>query len=472
MTYRVARNDSIRRALGRRIEAFAQHYRPGLPTIILLPSGMGSQLNRSKRRYTEDADLPLEYDDTIWMDWGIWFNNDALLLEIQDSGRDVGDHLIIPDGPLDFVVTPYDGTKRFIREERGWNYICFGFDWRRPVTESASYLETFLVRLGRRVEQLKKENPLPNTTLFCHSMGGLVATTFLSRLAARPTFNHADIKQWLSRVVTVATPFYGTSTHLRRYYKGQSALNRFHSATTVARITGSLPGPYILLYPDQTLYQRDSDKLNKSSFPLERYPMRDSADETIEVDPFASESSTRYPKWVSTDHLKNAREIRRIITKPLPNELSKRMFHIRSGLVAMPIEQKWSAVNGSKFDPERNAYPVMQSREGPGDGTVPAWSTRLVGTPLSQVYDLSRARKHSDLAEHRETLEVLAALVQDGKFPSTTSGQNQRLGIVKAPNHRMNALIDDVVQGKITRNDQRASDYTVWRRFIEEANLC
>ena len=218
MTYEKARHSSIRDALGRRIEAFARHYKPGLPTIILLPGGMGSQLDRSKRRYTRGTNLPFQHYDPIWMDFGILFDNDALMLEIDHSGKDIGDHVIIPDGPLHFFVNPYDGTERFVRDERGWNYICFGFDWRRSIMESAAYLETFLFRLGRRVQQLKGESPLPNATLFCHSMGGLVATAFLTRLASRKSFSPADIDQWLSRIVTVATPFYGTSTHLRRYY--------------------------------------------------------------------------------------------------------------------------------------------------------------------------------------------------------------------------------------------------------------
>ena len=472
MTYRVARNRSIRDALGRRIEAFARRYQPGLPTIIVLPGGMGSQLDRSNRRYTWDADLPFERYDPIWMDLGILFDNDALLLEIQGSGKDVGDHVIIPDGPLEFLVNAYDGTERFLREERGWNYVCFGFDWRRPITEWASYLETFLVRLGRRVRQLKGETPLPNTTLLCHSMGGLVATAFLNRLPERSSFHPANIEQWLARVVTVGTPFYGTSTHIRRYYKGQDALNRIHGANTVARITGSLPGPYVLLYPDRALYRRDATELAKTAFPLQRYPMRDAADVSIEVDPYGSASLARYPHWVSAVYLKQARQLRRSITKPLPDELSERMFHIRSGLVQMPIEQKWRAVSGNEFDAKRSAFPVMQSLKGPGDGTVPAWSARLVGTPLNHVYDLKRARNHTDLAEHRETLEVLAALVEYGQLPSATNDRNQQLGVAKASSRRMNALIDDVVHGRIVRNDRRASDRAVWRRFIEEASLC
>ena len=472
MTYRTARNRSIRDALGRRIEDFARHYRPGQPTVVLLPGGMGSQLDRSYRRYRRDDDRPFERYDPIWMDLGILFGNDALKLEIQSSGRDVGDHIVIPDGPLDFLVSAYDGTKRFFREEREWNYICFGFDWRRPITECAGYLETFLNRLGRRVQQLKGESPLPNTTLLCHSMGGLVAVAFLHRLAARSSFRPADINLWLSQVVTIGTPFYGTSNHMLRYYKGQSALNRLQGARKIARIAGTLPGPYVLLYLDRATYQQDAAGLAQSQFPLDRYPMREATNDTLEIDPYESAAADRYPAWVSRAYLKQARQIRYRITRPLPKELSKFVFHLRSGLQLMSIEQKWRAVNGANFNPEHDTSPVIQARRGPGDGTVPAWSARLVGTPLNQVYDLKLARNHAELAEHRETLEVVTALINHGRLPARTITKDERLGVTKAGSRRMNTLIDEAVAGRVTRSDPRASNQPVWRRFIEEASLC
>ena len=260
MTYASARNRSIRDTLGRRIEDLARHYRPGRPTVVLIPGGMGSHLERSKVRYRSDRQIPFDRYDPIWMDLGILFDADALKLEISDSGRDAGDHIVIPNGPLDFLVSAYDGTKRFFDEELGWNYICFGYDWRRPVTEWAGFLETFLVRLGKRVEQLKGESPLPSTTLLCHSMGGLIALAFLHRLAARAQATPGNLDGWFQSVVTVAAPFYGTSTHIRRYYKGQRALNLLYGAANIARIAGTLPGPYVLLYLDRTLYNRDAEE--------------------------------------------------------------------------------------------------------------------------------------------------------------------------------------------------------------------
>ena len=452
MTYNKIRNRAIRDALGRRIEDFARRYRPGSPTVVLIPGGMGSQLDRSQRRYRGKAGAPLERYDPVWMDYGILFDNDALELEMTNAERDVGDHIIIPDGPLDFFVNAYDGTKQFFEVDCGWNYICFGYDWRRPITEWSSYLEYFLKRLNARVKQIKGEFPLPTTTLLCHSMGGLVATAFLHRLANSTRYQSSEFDKWLYRVVTVATPFYGTSTHIRRYYKGQSALNWIYGATTVARIAGSLPGPYILMFLDRMTYQRDGSELNKSKFPLKRYPMREAGNEDVEVDPYGSTATTRYPLWVQSSYLRKAKEIRSRITNRLPDEIAERVFHIRSGLVTMPIEQVWRSVNGSAFNPDRNSHPIHKSSKelGPGDGTVPAWSARLASTPLANVYNLTQARQHTDLAEHRETLEVVAWLMEHGELPGEgrVHARGKQLGVAKAPRQQMNAWLSDVMEGK------------------------
>ncbi len=126
MTYDQARRRAIRDALGSRIEHFARSYRPGEPTVVFLPGGMGSQLDQSKKRYQGTSTPPFTEYDPVWIDFGILFNGDALKLEIRLDGRDYRNHVIIPDGPLQFLVSAYDGTERYFQEDKGWNYIVFG----------------------------------------------------------------------------------------------------------------------------------------------------------------------------------------------------------------------------------------------------------------------------------------------------------------------------------------------------------
>lgn len=255
MSYELARSLEIRDAHARRIEDFAREYRPGRPTVVFLPGGMGFQLDRSDKPYRDDTSLPFRAYDPVWIDWGLVFGQDALDLEIRRDGRDRGGHIVVPNGPLRFLAKPYDGTVRYLRE-RGYNFIVFAFDWRRSVAESAGYLHAFLRRLRERVTALRGENPLPHTTILCHSMGGLVAKIFLHR-AFRGDPRPAELRQWMAQLVTVATPFYGTANHMSRYYAGQAPLNALYGTRPIARISGTLPGPYILMFLDRATYRRD-----------------------------------------------------------------------------------------------------------------------------------------------------------------------------------------------------------------------
>ena len=62
------------------------------------------------------------------------------------------------------------------------NYTEFGFDWRREIRTAAGYLRTFLRMIREKVTARGLENPLPELTLFAHSMGGLVGKLFINEL--------------------------------------------------------------------------------------------------------------------------------------------------------------------------------------------------------------------------------------------------------------------------------------------------
>lgn len=472
MTYKEARRAATRDALGRRVEFYARTYRPGRPTIVLVPGGMGSHLDISAEPYTGDDAGGFRRFDPIWMDLGIVFSRDALKLQIGEDGHDWRDRVVIGDGPLQFFVTAYDGTERFFRQELGWNYIVFGYDWRREVTEAAGYLEEFLRRLAARVKQQTDESPLPSTTLVCHSMGGLVAMCFLQRLARRQSVRAADIDKWFRQVVTVGSPIYGAATHMPRYYQGQSMLNDINGKPAIARMVGSLPGPYALLPLDAATYQSHRAALAQSRYPLVRYPIRDFADDAAEADPYDRRLARRYPPWVAPSLLRQGRRTREMIAGRLPPAFVRRLFHLRSGQGRVPVEQRWRDIDGSQYDPNRHDSPLSVGLMGPGDGTIPAWAARHVQTPLEQVYDLRVAAVHEELMEHRETLTVLQRLVADGRLPGRVRVRDESLGAAKASARRVSTLVADARAGRATRSDERSGDAAIWRRVIEETSLC
>ena len=239
MSYEIARNHEIHDAHQRVIDAFAKSYRIDKPTIVLLPGGMGSHLDRSTRPFVNDQSIPFPMYDPVWMDLEMIFGRDLELLRIEENGHDAGNHMVIPTGPLQFLVKAYDGTQRFF-EGLGWNYIVFGYDWRRSLEEAASQLNEFLVNLRDRVKDLRDCDPLPTTTLLAHSQGGLVGKIFLQSVSGD---DGGGIGLWMKQFVTIGTPFYGTTSHQDRYYQGQSPLNIFMVSAGSPRSRAAFPDP-------------------------------------------------------------------------------------------------------------------------------------------------------------------------------------------------------------------------------------
>src|SRR5438093_4719270 len=130
MSYDSTRRRIIHDVHQARIVEFAKRYRSGFPTIVLLPGGMGSQLDRSPQAYTTDGSVLGTGFQNVWIDLDIFFGRDLEFIAIQANERDVDDHIVVPNGALLFAVSAYDGAKRFL-DTLGWDYIVCAYDWRR-----------------------------------------------------------------------------------------------------------------------------------------------------------------------------------------------------------------------------------------------------------------------------------------------------------------------------------------------------
>lgn len=455
MSYDQWRAIAIRNVYASTIKALMEEYRPGRPTVVLLPGGMGSQLDRSLVPYTGRNLPPFEYD-AVWIDPGILFNQDALTLEIDDRGRDKGQHVIVPNGPLRFLVKAYDQTASFCRAQ-GWNFVAFGFDWRRSIVENAGYLEEFL-RLFRETALRKhNENPLPRTTLLAHSQGGLVAKLLLHRIV--------DVPAWLDKVITVATPYYGTWSHQRRYFVGETPLNALHGASRVSRIIASLPGPYILMFLDQATFERDGGRIG-----LDAYPITD-ADTGAPTDPYDLANLDRYTPWVNRTHLNDARLLRGTLTGPLPAPVQSRLYNIRSRLDGeTPTRLAWRWIDSS-FDPDSDPSPIIAaSTAGGGDGTVPGWSAWLADAPAANRIELQTAAVHMELMEHVEVLGIAQGLIEQGQVPAVRETGNELFGGTPATASAADVeqLMRDVHDSRAARNDPRIQDPAIWRGLMQE----
>jgi hypothetical protein len=67
MDYQIARSHEIHDAHQRLFDIFARTYRCGKPTIVLLPGGIGSHLDRSVVPFKNDQSIPFALYDPVWM---------------------------------------------------------------------------------------------------------------------------------------------------------------------------------------------------------------------------------------------------------------------------------------------------------------------------------------------------------------------------------------------------------------------
>lgn len=450
MDYHQVRAVTVRNAYAATIRKFFEGYDPQRPIVVLLPGGMGSQLDRSSKPFDQ---MPRGFEDytPVWMDDGILFNADGLTLEMDREERDKDSHIVVPNGPLRYLISAYDGTAAWASES-GFNYIVFGYDWRRPIDEAAGYLVYFLGQLRDEARARGFDDPLLQTTLLAHSQGGLVCKIFMH-------YVEAEIAAWCARVITVGTPFYGTWSHMDRFYVGQRPLDLLHGKRRVAQIAATLPGPYVLLYLDQETYNAHYKELGFAS--IDDYPMVD--EQGRPADPCAPGSRGRYPDWVRTEYLDRAKQIRGSIALKLEPAAIERVFNFRADKEQTPDRLTWRQIPPD-FDPDEHGSPVRGAL-GPGDGTVPAWAAFMPQTHADQRLTLTTAKVHQDLLEHVEVLNAAGALIDPGYANVSTADPGGIFGrsAVTASPGEVDALIDDVIRGRAGRGDSRTYNPAMWR---------
>ena len=461
MSYTDARNQAAFDAAKSTLDDLLARYDPGQPTVILLPGGMGSQLDRSNQPY---AGNPLSFSDfgVIWIGDGIIFNQDALKLEIDAQGEDDGQFIVVPDGPLRFpTLAAYAGTERFFADN-SWNYAALGFDWRRSVQDAGVILDFFLSSLQSAVMARGQSDPLPRTSLLCHSQGGLVAKLYLhfpNSLGAQ-----------LQSIITVATPFYGTGTHMQRYFIGDPTLNLLYAPADVARITGGLPGPYVLMPMDHETWQARGTQLGVATYPVR------GADGTP-ADPYdRANLGTRYPTWVDGDLLEEARLTRMAMDKDLPTDLVAKVFHLRSDHTATMAYFTWAELPGS-FDPASLVSPIQPDNGRPdlgltmGDGTVPAFSARLAQSAADHILTVPTTQTHQDLAENARFLEAIKIILDTGAMPAVTqltALDETYSQPATAPPIAVRQLLQDAGAGKVAKDDSRLAGADIQRGILRE----
>lgn len=388
-----------------RADHFVDLYDPAKRSIILIPGGMGSRLMQCRSAHDEHHFPDNPAFSEIWLSWpAILFGKvDELGLDADEVDHD--EKPIIASGEMNSIVKSYDGTEAYFID-RGFNYTEFGYDWRRDVRSAAVYLKTFLemIKHKARLKIDGQHNALSKLTLFAHSMGGLVVKKCIDDLIEEGE----DCGRWFNRFVSVASPFYGTETHIYRYYCGEQMVNLLLGSTRrVAEMVATLPGPYSLLPCPMGTLEPVLDELK-----LNRYPVRDAEHSGSPIDPFSPAGLERFPEYTDMTYFARAAEMFAQIGQKLPDTLYDRIFHIRNNIrnSNKPLEWRWRSIDRDGFEPGDDA--PISANGGAGDGTVPFWSARLAGTPEDHIHSLTIETDHGSLAEDERVLGLVREIAR------------------------------------------------------------
>lgn len=357
-------------------------------TVIFFPGAMGSHLLQAS---TAEPYGPPYFYSTLWVD-GLIALGAATNLQMQGD-VDYLQQIVVADGPLDLLIfRPYQGFIDWC-DDNNIDYFIFGWDWRRDPGKAADFfLNIFMPRFEQLVGACNP-HPLLHLSLVGHSFGGMVVKLILNR-SSNPYV------QLFHSGVTVASPFYGHGGQLARYFIGEPDLYAFYSKRDLVRIVSSLAGGYTLMFLDNVTYGLYGDALknNDQYFPLANYPVLDATTRAI-ADPYVPATSggkVRYPQnyGFNPGNLARGKVVCQNVAAPLAPSINDKFFNIRgvqtdnNGVVDGTVNnQTWEWI-APDFNPDNRSSPIVDYL-GPGDGTLPAWSTRLISAPAGNIITLS-----------------------------------------------------------------------------------
>lgn len=324
--------------------------------VVLLPGIMGSLL-ASVRGITT----------SLWINPAIFLEGHANYLELDEDGAADADPAIeaVPMGIEKLVYLKIELALR--REAELYE---FPYDWRRPIEHNAEILHICLERWAGR-------DPGRKFTLVGHSMGGIVARTYL---ALHPDAARDRVK----RVISLGTPYFGAANAIENVVLGNDMLalaEKLNAGNRANQLLMSLPSFYQLLPPPPDL------------FPAGRgYPANWDL-----YDPDAWRWQGLRPRFI-----RQARELHRLLAGA---------GHPVETIQIAGCNLSTSVDVLREFDAhDRAKFTVVSRDEGPdaGDGTVPLWSATLPGAQMYYVQE-----KHRYLPGNSQVLDAVLALLRD-----------------------------------------------------------
>ncbi|HVG34689.1 MAG TPA: CHAT domain-containing protein [Pyrinomonadaceae bacterium] len=308
--------------------------------------------------------------DLIWLSYWRLFRGWAERLRLNDDGI-TGRYDISATG----IMKDYYGEVLLKLRKQNWNVEAFWYDWRKDLKLSAD-------QLNERIrEWFGNDSPVH---LVAHSMGGLVACTFIKKYPARwkSMWDSKSNGQAGGRLVMLGTPTYGSFiipqviTGLEPVVRKLSFLDCPHGREGVLKIINTFPGSLQML--PSPFIMKPMEELYKAA---------------------------TYGKLsLSQQHLDNARQHHQFVSDVTDDE---RMIYIAGYNRKTP----GNILNMSRLD-SSNSYEVTKL----GDGRVThklGIPQKNGGQPIRRVYYIEET--HSDLLKNRTVIDLMDGLISSGR---------------------------------------------------------
>jgi pimeloyl-ACP methyl ester carboxylesterase len=426
-----AEESSLRNYLGdqkfdklRNLAARGDEIRQELKTVILIPGIMGSSLVSVKA----DGD-----EDTVWLSVKSLAFGGLRRLELNDDGKTNrnGETIKAPGvfGGLfrGFMFDYYSLALETLQAEP------FSYDWRLDVRTSARQLADVI--------QQKLAVSEEKISLVAHSMGGLVARSFIQQFP--------DLwKRMKGNLIMLGTPNHGSFDAVQaligknRTIQKLDSFDIFHRIERLMEIFSSFPGLYQLLpeksLADPRIYQRET----WSGFPSVKYDTH-----FLDVEKFHQE-----------------------LTDPLTID-AERMFYI-AGTGFKTLDGLRNLNNGE--------FEFTETLE--GDGTVSHRLGELSG--IRTFYD--DENEHSDLLNGEKALEAVKSLINnkpdevtletDKTKLRTTEDRSREVGISSDEEDMIDAVMGairagDTLEPELLADAERKVRQAIWgsKKYQPEA---
>lgn len=323
-------------------------------------------------------------DKIVWGDYFATRANFGFLAYPPDPSKDK----VLATGVLDsfsilgpLSVGAYGGIEQLLKTDLGSDYYPFAYNWRQSNFRTADDLRRFI----DRNPALLKSSRGDGIIIVAHSMGGIVARLFIDKYGAQYR---------VSRLITIATPYYGSVQALQSFLVGMSDYWKYINSddATVRRIYDSIPSVYELL-----------PRYTSCCFDANHHPF-DATD--IKV--------WERQNWIP--HELQSSQGRAFLAAALAS--AARIGHAMDQPVRAGVQTFFIAGYGNSMPREVDLAPAGPPRwtdGSEGDGTVYRWSA--VSPRQEAALPMLVAQTHTGLLDDPDVRRQIVAQVVDDRSP-------------------------------------------------------